>query len=205
MKGHLNIILSNFLKVQSLIFSTDSRESRNTSFMFLCTRVQTNFTCSFLGIIFEKVMTKTDLPYSTASDLRPPGGPSPAIDDLKIIWATFDLVFVITFAKKISPGPKNILERRATRSSTICAKNHALNYFFDEIMTSWIPDDPSQKNPPYLAVLNLVSGRSIRRSRYSCRKCATIKESLSDKLSDTGTHKTCQISRSSCRVHPARK
>jgi hypothetical protein len=28
-------------------------------------------------------MTKTDLPYNTAGDLRPAGDPSPAIDDLK--------------------------------------------------------------------------------------------------------------------------
>ena len=41
----------------------------------------------FLGpgdIFFGKVMTKTDLPYSTAGDLRPAGEPSPTIDDSKI-------------------------------------------------------------------------------------------------------------------------
>jgi hypothetical protein len=34
-------------------------------------------------MIFEKVMTKTNLPYKTAGNLRPAGNPSPAIDDFK--------------------------------------------------------------------------------------------------------------------------
>jgi hypothetical protein len=50
-----------------------------------------------MGIIFGKVMTKTDLPYSTAmstaGDLRPAGDPSPAIDDSKTyavdVWFCF--------------------------------------------------------------------------------------------------------------------
>ena len=36
-----------------------------------------------MGIIFEKVMTKTDLSYKTAGDLRSAGDPSAAIDDFK--------------------------------------------------------------------------------------------------------------------------
>ena len=35
------------------------------------------------GIIFEKVMTKTNLSYKSAGDLRSAGDPSPAIDDFK--------------------------------------------------------------------------------------------------------------------------
>ena len=34
-------------------------------------------------MIFEKVMTKTDLSYKPAGDLRSAGDPSPAIDDFK--------------------------------------------------------------------------------------------------------------------------
>jgi hypothetical protein len=37
-----------------------------------------------------------------------------------------DLVFVITFRKKLSPGPKNGLESCISRFSTICAKNQVL-------------------------------------------------------------------------------
>ena len=43
----------------------------------------------FLGpgdIFFEKVMTKTDLSYNTAGDLRSAGDPSPAIDDFKKLY-----------------------------------------------------------------------------------------------------------------------
>jgi hypothetical protein len=57
-------------------------------------------------------MTKTDLPYITAGDLRPAGDLSPVIDDFKSYAATSGLVFLITFSKKLSPGPKNSLARK---------------------------------------------------------------------------------------------
>jgi hypothetical protein len=81
-------------------------------------------------------MTKTDLPYSTAGDLRPTGDPSPAINDFKNSAGEVVFCFRHNISKKLSPGPKNSLGRRATRISTICATNQALNFFFDEIMKS---------------------------------------------------------------------
>ena len=47
-------------------------------------------------------MTKTDLSYSTAGDLRPAADPSPTIDGF------------LTLKKKNFPGPKHTLERPAT-------------------------------------------------------------------------------------------
>ena len=62
-------------------------------------------------------MTKTDMSYKTAGDLRSAGDPSPAIDDFKNymgdVWFCF--------------RHKTSLERCATQFSTICAKNQGLN------------------------------------------------------------------------------
>ena len=82
-------------------------------------------------------MTKTDLSYAykPAGDLRSAGDPSPAIDDFKNYAVDVCFRFRHNFSKKISPALKNGLERCATRSSTICAKNQALNLKIDEIMT----------------------------------------------------------------------
>jgi hypothetical protein len=44
-----------------------------------------------------------------------------------------NLVFVITFRKKLSPGPKNGLESLVSRFSTICEKNHVLKLKIDEV------------------------------------------------------------------------
>jgi hypothetical protein len=44
-----------------------------------------------------------------------------------------NLVFVITFREKMSPGPKNGLERRPLRFSTICAKNQVLKLKIDKV------------------------------------------------------------------------
>ena len=89
-----------------------------------------------MGMIFENVMAKTDLPYNTASDLRPAGDPSPAIDDFKTL-RTGDIWFYFrhNVFKNLSPGPKYSLERRATLFSTICAKNQAPNKKIDEVTT----------------------------------------------------------------------
>ena len=50
-------------------------------------------------------MTKTDLPYKTAGDLRPAGDPSPAIGDSKNyagdVWFFFRHNF---FKKRVHPG-----------------------------------------------------------------------------------------------------
>ena len=44
-----------------------------------------------------------------------------------------DLVFVITFRGELSPGPKNGLERRPLRFSTICAKNQVLKINIEKV------------------------------------------------------------------------
>jgi hypothetical protein len=56
-----------------------------------------------MEIIFEKIMTKTDLPYSTAGDLRAAGEPSPAIDDFKNCGGDVWFCFRHKFFKKIIP------------------------------------------------------------------------------------------------------
>jgi hypothetical protein len=75
---------------------------------------------------FRKVMTKTNLPYiNSAGDLRPARRParSTHVDPLRL-----DLGFV-----KLSPGPKNGVERRRLRFSTICAKNQVLKFNIDKV------------------------------------------------------------------------
>ena len=69
-------------------------------------------------MIFEKVMTKTDMPHKIAGNLRPAGDPSPAIDDFKIMQATSGFVFVFF---------ENYLQ-------DLKIENLAPNYNFDEIM-----------------------------------------------------------------------
>ena len=51
-------------------------------------------------------MTKTDLSYKPAGDLRYAGDPSPAIDDLKNYAADVWFCFRYNFSKKLSPGLK---------------------------------------------------------------------------------------------------
>jgi hypothetical protein len=70
-----------------------------------------------LGTVFQKVIQKPDLvevcPRARGSDSQISGA----------IQLPYKSVFVITFQKKMYPGPKNGLERRPSRFSTICAKN----------------------------------------------------------------------------------
>jgi hypothetical protein len=63
-----------------------------------------------------------------ACDLLP-GDPPPAIDDSKIcVGDPRRVVRQLSFKKKKkSPGPKNTLEKRITRFSTMCADSQALN------------------------------------------------------------------------------
>ena len=51
-------------------------------------------------------MTKTDLPYKTAGDLRSAGDPSPAIDDFKNYMADVWVCFRHNFFKNYT-RPKN--------------------------------------------------------------------------------------------------
>ena len=51
-------------------------------------------------------MTKTDLPYITASDLRPAGDPSPAIDDFQKLYGRR----VVSFFVILVTSSKNYLE-----------------------------------------------------------------------------------------------
>ena len=73
-------------------------------------------------------MTKTDLSYKRAGDLRSAGDPSPAIDDFKNYtgdpWFCFRHNYFKNYPQYFL---KNGLERCATRSATICTKNQALN------------------------------------------------------------------------------
>ena len=76
-----------------------------------------------MGIIFEKVVTKTDLSYRPVGDLRSAGDPSAAIDYFRnsvscgrhVVY----FVFVTTFSKII---PRTIL----TQFSKVYAKNQTL-------------------------------------------------------------------------------
>ena len=47
------------------------------------------------------------------------------------VW---QVCFRHNFSKKLSPGPKNGLERRASRFSTICAKNQQLKLSIDKVI-----------------------------------------------------------------------
>ena len=59
-------------------------------------------------------MTKTDLSYKSAGDLRSAGDPSPAIDDFKNYTSDVWFCFRHNFIKNYPPGLKTSLERRAT-------------------------------------------------------------------------------------------
>jgi hypothetical protein len=74
-------------------------------------------------------MTKTDLPYNTAGDLRPAGDPAPARDDSTNYMGDVLLCFCHYFFKNYPQDLKckNSPERHASRFSNICAKNQALN------------------------------------------------------------------------------
>ena len=50
-------------------------------------------------MIFEKVMTKTDLSYKPAGDLRSAGDPSTAIDDFKNYVGDVSSCFRYNFSK----------------------------------------------------------------------------------------------------------
>ena len=58
-------------------------------------------------------------------------------------------VFVITFRKNLSTGPKICLERRFSRFSTICAKNQVLNLVIDKVTVILRRKGPFLANPPY--------------------------------------------------------
>ena len=62
-------------------------------------------------------------------------------------------VFVITFSKKLSPGPKKDLERRVSQFSVICAKNQVLNLIIDKVIAILVTQMPLRSPPP---VLNLA-------------------------------------------------
>ena len=73
-------------------------------------------------------MTKTDLSYKTAGDLRSAGDPSPAIDDFKNYAGDAWFCFRHNYFKNYPHAVlKNGLESCATRSATISTKNQALN------------------------------------------------------------------------------
>jgi hypothetical protein len=56
-------------------------------------------------------MTKTELPYINAGDLRSAGDPSPAVDDFKNYVGDVWFGFRHSFSKKkLSLGPKNSVE-----------------------------------------------------------------------------------------------
>ena len=55
------------------------------------------------GDSFRKAMTKTDLQYITAVDLRPAGDPSPAIDDFENYTGDVWFGFCDNLFEKLSP------------------------------------------------------------------------------------------------------
>jgi hypothetical protein len=57
-------------------------------------------------------------------------------------------VYVISFSQNYLPGPKNSLERRTTRFSTISAKNQGPNQNFDKVVKILFFDAPSLPNSP---------------------------------------------------------
>ena len=65
-------------------------------------------------MIFEKVMTKTDLSYKSAGDLQSAGDPSPAIDDFKNYAGDAWFLFSSYLFQKLSPGLKTSPEKRVT-------------------------------------------------------------------------------------------
>ena len=68
-----------------------------------------------LSRLLEKFMTKTDLPYITAGDLRPAGDPSHAIDDFKIagdVWFGFCHKFYKNYLQDLK-----IVQKDAPRNS----------------------------------------------------------------------------------------
>ena len=65
----------------------------------------------------KKFMTKTDLSYEPAGDLRSAGDPSPAIDDFKNYAGDIWFCFHHDFFKKLSPELKTSLEKDAPRVS----------------------------------------------------------------------------------------
>ena len=52
---------------------------------------------------------------------------------------TIQICFRHNFSEKISPGPKNGLERRVSRFSTACAKNQVLKYNIDKVTVIRVP------------------------------------------------------------------
>jgi hypothetical protein len=65
-------------------------------------------------------------------------------------------VFVITF-RKMSPGPKNGIERRVSRFSTICAKNQVLKLKIDKVTVIRVhSNNHSWRHSLVNLVLNLV-------------------------------------------------
>ena len=126
------------------------------------------------GQFFWKVMTKTVLPYITAGDLRSAGDPSPARSGCTHeLSLQPDLVFVITFQKQFSPGPKNGLERRPPRFSTICAKNQVLKLNIDKITVILRHKSPFLVTPPVaqLCVHTWLHVRYARMVLYQVLGC----------------------------------
>ena len=88
------------------------------------------------GDIFWKCYDENRPAIHTAGDLQSAGDPSPAIDDFKNYMGDVWFSFRHNFFKNYLQDLKNSLEKRATRFSTICAKNQGLNYFFDKVIKS---------------------------------------------------------------------
>ena len=85
-------------------------------------------------------MTKTDMPYITAGDLRTKSCAAARVAahaDPAVYTRTLAPTgsgFRHNFSKELSPGPKNGLERRPLRFSTICTKNQVLKLNIDKVM-----------------------------------------------------------------------
>ena len=107
-------------------------------------------------------MTKTDLPYDTAgeilrSEIPPPDQGVHTRGRSDRIWFSSKLF------EKLSAGPKNDLERRPLRFSTICTKNQVLKINIDKVTTILRRKSPSSGDSSLylLILLNLVLNLAV--------------------------------------------
>jgi hypothetical protein len=72
-------------------------------------------------------------------------------------------VFVITFRENISPGPKNGLERRVSRISTVYAKNQVLKFNIDRVTVIRVTQITLLGTPPLYVSFELpvTAGTSV--------------------------------------------
>ena len=110
-------------------------------------------------------MTKTDLPYITAGDLRTKScaaARAAAHADPAVYTRTLAPTgsgFRHNFFEKLSPGLKNGPERRPLRFSTISTKNHLLKLNIDKVTAIRVTQITLSSGPPlyiYLVLNNLV-------------------------------------------------